>query len=77
MREMTQDVAVVQSSHGDLGEYHLKESRESGEYTKLVGVESKAGGSGEVSSFHDTRWNEDFRVLLVNGLETRRALQIG
>lgn len=76
MREMTEDVAVVQSCHGDLRNNHLEERREGGENTELVSVETKAGGCSEVTAFHDTGWNEHFGMFLVDHLETSRTLQV-
>lgn len=76
MGEVRQDIAIVQARHGDFGDDHLKERREGGEDTKLPLLETETGGSTEVSTLHDPRWDEDFGVLLVDGLQTSRALQI-
>ena len=76
MREMGEDIAVVQSCHGDLRNNHLKERREGGENAELVSVETKPSGCSKITAFHDTRWNEYLWMLLVNHLETGRSLQV-
>lgn len=76
MREMAKNIAVVEARHGDLRDDHFQECRESGEYTKLVFVESESGCSGEVASLHDTRCDEDFGVFLVNDRQTGGSLEI-
>jgi len=76
MREMGEDIAVIQTSHGYFRNDHLKESRERGEDSEFIRSKSKASSSGEVSSLHDTRWNEYFGMLLVNDLETSRPFKV-
>lgn len=66
MREMTENVAVVQPSHGDLRNNHLQEGRESRKDAKLVFVEPKPSRGGEIAPFHDPRGEEDFRMLLMD-----------
>lgn len=66
---MRQDIAVVETSHCDLGDNHLEESREGREDTELIWSESESSGSREVTTLHDTRGDEDFWVLLVDNLE--------
>lgn len=53
MTEVAEQVAVVESCHGKLGKGHLQESREGGEDTSLVGIETEASGGGQVSAFLD------------------------
>lgn len=76
MGEVGEDIAVVQACHRDFGDDHLKKRGEGGEDTKLPFLETKTGGSTEVATLHDPRWDEDFGVLLMDGLQTGRALQI-
>jgi hypothetical protein len=73
---MAKDVAVVQASHGDLRDDHLKEGRECREDTELALLKAEAGGGREVATLHDTGRNKDLRMLLVNALETSGALQV-
>lgn len=73
---MAEDIAVVQSSHGNLGHDHLEEGREGREDTKLVLVEPKSSSSTEIAALHDTGWNEDFGVLLMDHLQTGGTLQV-
>jgi len=70
MREVTKDIAVIKTSHCDFRNNHFKERRESGENTKLVRCKSKTGSCREVASFHDTGWDEYFRMLLMDDLQT-------
>ena len=76
MREVAENIAVVQSCHGDLRNNHLKECREGGENTELVSIEAEASGRSKVTAFHDTGWNEHFGMFLVDYLETSRTLQV-
>lgn len=76
MREMAEDIAVVQPCHGDLGNNHFKERREGSENAELFRVETKASCCREVAALHDTGWNKDFRMLLVNNLDAGRTLQV-
>lgn len=76
MREVAEDVAVVQSRHSDLRNNHLKECRKGGENAELVRVETEASSCSKVTTFHDTGRNEYFGMFLVDHLETSRALQI-
>ena len=76
MREVAQDVAEVETSHGDFGNDHLQEGGESGEDTELLLVETKTGCGTEVTTLHDAGGNEHFRVFLVDDLQTRGALEI-
>ena len=75
--EKCQDIAIVQSCHGDLRNNHLKECREGGENTELVSIEAEACGCSKVTVFHDhTGWSEHFGMFLVDYLETGRTLQV-
>jgi hypothetical protein len=74
--EVTEDVALVETSHGELGDDHLQERRERRENTELLLVESESSRGREVTTLHDTRGDEHLRVLLVDGLEAGRALEI-
>jgi len=76
MREVAKEVAVIQPGHGDLGDTHLKESGKGGEDTLLLFVETETGSCGEVATLHDTGGDEHLGVLLVDDLETGRALEI-
>ena len=76
MREVAENVAEVEAGHGDFGDDHLEESTEGREDTELVLVETETSGCAEVTTLHDTRGNEDLRVLLVNDLQTGRALKV-
>ena len=76
MGEMTQNIAVVETCHSDLRNHHLQESGESGEDPEFVLVKTEASRGGEITTLHDTRWNENFRVLLVDDFQTGRSLQI-
>ena len=73
---MTEDIAVVETCHGDLGNDHFEKGGESGEDTKLISVESEASSGREVSTLHNTRWNEHLGVFLVDDLQAGRALKI-
>ena len=42
MRKVGEHVTLVQSSHGELGDDHLQERRESRENAKLLGVETES-----------------------------------
>jgi hypothetical protein len=70
MREMRKDIAVIETSHCDFRNNHFKECRESGENTKLVRCKTKTGSGREVSSFHDTGWDEYFGMLLMDDAQT-------
>ena len=76
MREVAQNVALVETCHRDFRDHHFKERRKCGEHAKLILVEAESSGGGEVAAFHYARRYEDFWVLLVNRLEARRSLQI-
>ena len=76
VREVAEDVAVVQTSHGDLRDNHLEESRERRENAIFAFFKTKTGCSGEVPPLHDTGGNEDHRVLLVDDLEAGGTLKI-
>ena len=76
MGEMTEYIAIIETSHGDFRYDHLQESRESRENAEFLVVEAKAGGGGEVPSFHDTRRNKDFGVFLMDYFEASRTLQV-
>ena len=73
---MRKDIAVVETGHGNLGNDHLQEGRESRKDTRLSFLKTKSGGGGEVTAFHDPGCNEHLGVLLVNDLETSRSLEI-
>jgi hypothetical protein len=70
MREMGKDIAVIETSHCNFRNNHLKERRESGENTKLVRRKSKAGSCRKVASFHDTGWDEYLGMFLVDDTQT-------
>lgn len=74
--KMREDIAVVETGHGDLGDNHLQEGRESGEDSSLALLETKSSSSGEVSALHDSGSNEYLGMLLVDNLETSRSLEI-
>ena len=76
MREMRKNVAVIEASHGDFRNNHLKECRKSREDTEFIRGESKTSRSGEVAAFHDTRRNENLGVLLVDNFQASRTLEI-
>lgn len=76
MREMRENIAVVQPCHGNFGDDHLKEGREGREDTKFIGLEPETSCSREVSSFHDSGRDENLRMLLVNDFQTGRAFQV-
>lgn len=76
MRKVAKNVAVVQASHGDLGDNHFQEGGEGGENTELALVETETSCRGEVATLHDAGRNEDLWVLLVDNLQTGRALQV-
>lgn len=76
MREMAQDIAVVQPRHCELRDDHLEESRKGRKDTEFVCVETETSSSRKVSSLHDTRRYENLGVLLVNNLETCRTLKV-
>jgi uncharacterized protein YxeA len=76
MREMRKNIAVIETSHSDFRNNHLKERRESGENTKLVRCKSKTGSCRKIASFHDTGRDEHFRMILVDDLQTGRTLEI-
>ena len=73
---MAQDVAEVETSHGDFGNDHLQEGGECGEDAELLLVETDTGGGTEVTTLHDAGGNEHFGVLLVDDLQTRGALEV-
>ena len=66
MREMRKDIAVIKTSHSDFRNNHLKEHPQSGENTKLVRCKSKTGSGRKVASFHDTGWDENMGMFLVD-----------
>ena len=70
MREMRKDIAIIETSHCDFRNNHLKERRESGENTKLVRRKSKAGSCRKVASFHDTGWDEYSGMFFVDDTQT-------
>ena len=76
MREVAEDVAEVETRHRDLRDDHFQECREGGEHAELLSIETETCRRAEVSAFHDTRGDEDLRVLLVNDLQAGRALEI-
>ena len=76
MREVAENVAEVEAGHGDFGDDHLEESTEGREDTELVLVETETSGCAEVTTLHDTGWNEDLRVLLVDNLQTSGTLEV-
>ena len=76
MREVAQNIAIVQASHCDLRDHHLQERREGGEHAELLSVETETSSSAEVATLHDTGGNEDLRVLLVDDLQASGALEI-
>ena len=50
---MTKNVTEVETSHGDLGDDHLKEGGEGREDAEFVLVKSKSSSSAEVATLHD------------------------
>ena len=66
---MAEDVAEVEAGHCDLGYYHLEESRECGEHAELLRIKAETSSSTEVSALHDSRGNENLRVLLVDDFQ--------
>lgn len=76
MREMRQDITVVQSCHRNLRNDHFKESRKRREYTEFIRRKAKSGGRRIISAFHDSRWNEDFGMFLVDDFQTSRTLEV-
>ena len=73
---MRQHITVVQSCHRNLGNDHFKESRERREYTKFIGRKAKSSSSGVIPAFHDSRWNEDFGMFLVDDFQSSRTLEV-
>jgi hypothetical protein len=73
---MAENIAIVQPRHCDLRHDHLEEGRERRKDAKLVGLETKARCSGEVTAFHDPRRNEHLGVPLMDHLQTGRTLEI-
>jgi len=76
MRKMTQHVAIVKPRHRHLRDHHLQEGRKRRKHTKLVSIESKTCGGGEVAALHDARGDEDLGVLLVDHFQASGAFQI-
>ena len=76
VREVAENVAEVETSHGDFGNDHLQEGGEGGEDAELLLVETETGGGTEVTTLHDAGGNEHFGVLLVDDLQTRGALEV-
>ena len=76
MREMAENIAIVQPRHCDLRHDHLEEGRECREDAKLVGLEAKARSSGEVTAFHDPGRHEHIGVSLMDHLQTSRTFEI-
>jgi hypothetical protein len=66
---MRKDIGVIETSHSDFRNNHLKERRESRENTKLVRCKSKTGSCRKVASFHDTGWDKYFGMILVDDLQ--------
>jgi hypothetical protein len=77
VREVAEDIAVVETSHGNFRKNHLQERGKGGENTKLVSGESKPGGSGEVAPLHYTRGDEDLWVFLMDHFQTCGTFKIG
>ena len=76
MREVAKNIAEIEAGHCELGYDHFKECTEGGEDSEFVLVETETRCSAEVSTLHNTRWNEHFRVLLVNNLQASGSLKI-
>jgi len=76
MREVTQDITIVETGHCNFGNNHLEESREGRKNAKFIDVKPKTGSGGEVATLHDTRRNENLRMLLVNDLQPCGAFQV-
>ena len=77
VREVREDVAVVEAGHGELGDDHLEEGAEGAEDTELLRIEAETCRRGEVATLHDTGLDEDLWMPGVDDLETSRALEIG
>ena len=73
---MAKHVTVVQPRHSNLRDNHLQESGERREDTELLGVETEPGGGTKVATLHDAGRDEDLGVLLVDHLQSRRALEV-
>mmetsp|Transcript_18498 Transcript_18498/g.60713 ORF Transcript_18498/g.60713 Transcript_18498/m.60713 type:complete len:518 (+) Transcript_18498:204-1757(+) len=76
VREVAEDVGVVEPRHGHLRHAHLEEGSERREDRLLALVHAEPGGGLEVSALHDARLDENVGELLVDHLEPRRALQV-
>ena len=76
VREMREDIAVVETGHGDLGDNHLQEGGKGGEDARLSLLETKSSSGREITTFHDPGSNKHLRMFLVDDLETSGSLEI-
>jgi 2-phospho-L-lactate guanylyltransferase (CobY/MobA/RfbA family) len=74
--EMAEYIAIIQACHGEFRNNHLKEGGKGGKDAKLVRFKTKAGGSGEISAFHNPGRNKYFGMSCVDHLQTSRTLQV-
>mmetsp|Transcript_82863 Transcript_82863/g.208761 ORF Transcript_82863/g.208761 Transcript_82863/m.208761 type:complete len:236 (-) Transcript_82863:1158-1865(-) len=74
--EVAEDVALVQSRHGDLTDHHLLEGGKGAEDCLAVALEAEASASAEVTALHDAAADVDLRAFGADLAEAAGAFEV-
>ena len=74
--EVAEDVGIVQPRHRDFGNTHFQERAEGAKNPLFACFHPEPSSSGEVTTLHDARGDEDVRIGIVNLFQTAGAFEI-